>query len=83
MPEVLGYDYRPKRIGRPPNVNIDRFKEVVEANPGQWVAETYSENNAASARRQFQALGYQVMTAKAKAKGKRVVMVRVLGDDEA
>jgi len=77
MPEVLGYNYTPKRIGRPPNVDITTFKEMVRNNPGQWVAETYSENNAASARRQFQALGYQVMTAKAKKKGHRVVMVRI------
>lgn len=76
MPEVLGANYKPKRVGRPPNVNIEYFKQMVEANPGQWVAETYSENNAASARRQFQAMGYQVMTAKAKKKGHRTVMVR-------
>lgn len=78
MPEVLGYDYKPKRVGRPPNVDITAFKEMVRNNPGQWVAETYSENDAASARRQFQALvGYQVMTAKAEQKGKRTVIVRI------
>jgi hypothetical protein len=82
MPEVLGYDYKPKRVGRPPNVNVEHFKEMVEANPGQWVAETYSENNAASARRQFQSMGYQVMTAKAKKKGHRVVMVRIMEENE-
>jgi len=83
MPEVLGYEVHVKRVGRPPNVNIESFKQMVEAHPGQWVAETYNENGAASARRQFQALGYQVMTAKAKQKGKRTVMVRTLGEDEA
>jgi hypothetical protein len=80
MPEVLGANYKPKRVGRPPNVNINEFQQMVEAHPGEWVAETYSENNAASARRQFQSMGYQVMTAKAKKKGHRVVMVRIMGE---
>ena len=77
MPEVLGANYKPQRQGRPPNVNIEHFKEVVEANPGQWVAETYSEKHAMSARRQFQQMGFKVMTSKAKKKGHRVVMVKM------
>ena len=77
MPEVLGYDYKPTRIGRPPSVNIESFRTMVDAHPGQWVAETYTENNAASVRRQFQTLGYTVMTAKAKQKGRRTVMVKI------
>jgi hypothetical protein len=78
MPEVMGQSFEPRRMGRPPSVDIRPLKEMVDNNPGYWVQEHYSSNDAASVRRQFQKLGgYKVTTAKSEIKGERVVMVKL------
>lgn len=77
MPKVLGREIQRNRTGRPARVDITKFKDMVDENPGHWVEEIYDDNDAASARRQFQKLpGYEVMTSKDEESGQRSVLVR-------
>lgn len=77
-PQVLGEDFNPhKRKGRPPIVDITHFKRVVDSNPGSWVSDTFTFNEAQSVKRQFRMLGdYEVSVTKAEDPAKREVVVR-------
>lgn len=77
MPEVMLNGFHPKKPGRPVLVDITEMQKMVDDNPGYWVQETFTLNEAASVRRQFlKQKGYRVMTGKAEEPGKRIVMVK-------
>ena len=75
MAELMDKAPTPK-VGRPLKVDVTEMKALAEANPGRWVADTFTENEAASARRQFKKLGWKVATATAAQPGFRKVMVK-------
>ncbi len=78
MPQVLGDEYNPnKRKGRPYSVDISYFKTIVDNNPGKWVSDVFTPNEAASVRRQFSKFGdYEITSTKANEPGKREVVIR-------
>jgi len=74
--EVMKGDPPSNRVGRPFSVDVTEMRELALANPGKWVADTFTENEANSVRRQFKLMGWEVATVMANQPGYRKVMVR-------